>query len=50
MTEAGSSLKKREFAITPTELKPINAPAIEGVNIVPVTEYNMSMLHVILFG
>lgn len=30
------SLSSNEFVITPMELKPINAPAIEGDSIVPV--------------
>lgn len=29
--------RSSEFAITPTELKPIRAPAMDGVRIVPVS-------------
>lgn len=35
--EENLNLKSSEFAITPIELKPIRAPAIDGVSIVPVT-------------
>lgn len=33
-------LRNNEFAITPTELKPMRAPAIDGVSMVPVTGSN----------
>ena len=38
--ELSLTLKSNELAITPTELKPIRAPAIDGVSIVPVTGSN----------
>jgi len=38
--ELSLTLKSNELAITPTELKPISAPAIDGVRIVPVTGSN----------
>ena len=34
------NLKSSEFVITPIELKPMRAPAIDGVSIVPVTGNN----------
>lgn len=33
-------LRNNEFAMTPTELKPMRAPAIDGVSMVPVTGSN----------
>lgn len=39
--EGTLNLRSNEFAITPIELKPMSAPAIDGVNIVPVTGSNM---------
>jgi hypothetical protein len=38
--ELSLTLKSNELAITPKELKPISAPAIDGVKIVPVTGSN----------
>lgn len=35
------NLRSNEFVITPIELKPISAPAIEGDSMVPVTGSNV---------
>lgn len=39
--EANLNLRSNELVITPIELKPMSAPAIDGVSIVPVTGSNI---------
>jgi hypothetical protein len=39
--EENFNLKSNELAITPIELKPMRAPAIDGVSMVPVTGSNI---------
>lgn len=38
---ANLNLRSKEFVITPIELNPIRAPAIEGDSMVPVTGSNV---------
>lgn len=40
LSDANLNLSNNEFVITPIELKPMRAPAIDGVSIVPVTGNN----------